>query len=71
MSVKQVLVALDQLGNVVLFDGWADETISARAYRENWPSMKYIDKLFFWEEDHCKQSFYSEMRRMQLPPAYR
>jgi hypothetical protein len=71
MSIKQVLIAIDQLGNAVLFGGWADETISARAYRESWPSAKYIDILFFWEDDHCMQSYISETERMQLPPEYR
>ena len=29
----QILVGVDQLGNTLL-GGWADETISARAYRQ-------------------------------------
>lgn len=75
--MNQTLIALDQLLNTV-FKGWADETISARAYRnsaqgkEKWQIVhKAIDMLFFWQHKHCRESFYMEQKRMQLPPAYR
>lgn len=72
----QVLVALDQLGNAIL-GGWADETMSSRAYRhaeiekdKRWP-MVLIDHLFFWQDQHCKQAYESELERSQLPPEMR
>lgn len=70
----QVLIALDQVANTLL-GGWADETLSAHAYRSRlagkpWPS-RIINALFFWQEDHCREAFESERARTQLPPEYR
>lgn len=71
----QVLVALDQLINT-LFWGYADETLSARAWRHHLKGdkdwiYKLIDFLFFWQENHCKEAYESELERSQYPPAYR
>lgn len=55
---------------------WADETLSSRAWRwdkdgvRGWP-RKLIDRLFFWEEDHCLASYTSEREGRQLPPELR
>lgn len=75
--MSQVLIALDQLLNAVL-NGWADETLSARAYRnaakghEKWIRVRRaIDALFFWEANHCYWSYRNEISRQHLPPAYR
>lgn len=73
--MKQVLIALDQLINA-LHGGWADETISSRAYRlrHRMPYRLYrfvIDLLFFWDADHCRQAYESERLRMQAPPELR
>ena len=72
----QVLVAFDQLGNAIL-GGYADETMSSRAYRyaqdeqgKRWP-MIIIDHLFFWQQDHCRRAYESELERAQLPPELR
>ena len=75
MRAKQVLIAVDQLVNA-LGGGWADETLSSRAWRwelagkREWP-RRLIDALFFWEPDHCCESYESERRRLQLPPELR
>lgn len=72
---KAVLIAADQLVNAMLA-GWPDETLSSRAYRweqngvRSWP-RRFIDRLFFWEEDHCYQSYISEREGRQLPPELR
>lgn len=72
---KQILIGIDQLLNT-LFRGWADETLSCRAYRweknniRSFP-RKIIDKIFFWEKDHCYLSYLSEVERRQLPPELR
>lgn len=74
----QVLIALDQLANAILA-GWADETLSSRAYRNDslagkrrWRiARRVIDTLFFWEVDHCFHAFMSEVDRRQYPPSYR
>ena len=72
---KQVLIAIDQLINT-LFRGWADETLSSRAWRHyadgscKWPKM-VIDAILFFDRDHCHQSYLSELERRQLKPSMR
>lgn len=75
-DVFQVLVSVDQFFNTLL-GGYADETLSARAYRHaeikkdrRWP-MWIIDHLFFWQDGHCKQAYVSELERAHLPPEMR
>lgn len=74
-DVFQVLVAVDQLVNT-FFGGFADETISSRAHRayvsgkRKW-TRNVINALFFWQDDHCREAFESEMERTQLPPSMR
>ena len=71
----QILIAFDQLINT-LFGGMADETLSARAYRlelergRSW-ARKLIDGILFFDKDHCKESYESEILRRQLPPSMR
>ena len=70
----QVLVAVDQLVNTLL-GGYADETLSARAHRRRMRGKggvaKVIDCLFFWQDEHCKSAYESELERSQLPPSMR
>ena len=73
--VKNVLIAFDQLLNA-LIGGWADETLSSHAYRmdveRNRKTVrKIIDTVLFFDEDHCYQSYLSEIERRQLPPNMR
>lgn len=76
MKIDQVLIAIDQLANTVI-GGWADETLSSRAWREKhkkrrWKIMRHvIDVLFFWQKEHCKSAYESELKRLQLPPEFR
>jgi hypothetical protein len=76
MRLKQVLIALDQLGNA-LAGGYADETISAKSFRMAKRSVKWaaarkaIDAVFFWQISHCAQAYASEFERRHLPPEYR
>jgi hypothetical protein len=71
----EVAIALDQLANAIL-GGYSDETISARCWRlraarpYSW-LQPLIDRLFFWQVDHCRSAYESERRRSQLPPEYR
>lgn len=75
ISGFQVAVAFDQLVNT-LMGGYADETLSARAWRHHldgsrmWPRW-IIDHLFFWQTNHCKEAYESELLRKQLPDIYR
>ncbi len=70
MRLAQVLIALDQMANAIC-GGWADETLSSRAYRESPRVEKFINALFFWDKDHCYESYVSEQLRTQLPPELR
>lgn len=75
MKILQILIALDQLINTFL-GGMADETISSRAHRNQYKSWRWrfmrrlIDGLFFWQKDHCHQSYLAELDRKQLPPNF-
>lgn len=78
MTMMQKLISLDQALNAWLFNGWADETISARAYRNSaqgkrkWVTFeRWINRLFFWQKNHCEASFRMEQERLHMPPAYR
>lgn len=67
----QLLIAIDQLLNTLLA-GWADETLSSRAYRtrhkKRWYiAMHIIDGIFFWQDQHCKQSYLVELYRGHKP----
>lgn len=74
--MKQVLIAIDQLINTLL-GGWADETLSARIYRNTnkswwWNTLhKVVDTIFFWQDNHCYVSYLNENARTQLPKTYR
>ena len=77
----QFLIALDQLLNTIVWIkgdgfGWADETLSDRLWRlhlqdilsDKW--YRLVDKLFFWEEAHCYDSWVSEVNRRHLDSYY-
>ena len=69
--ILNLLIAFDQFINV-LFLGQPDETISSRAWRckdanSFWKLMqKFIDKVFFWQKDHCYMAYLSELERKQI-----
>lgn len=76
--MKQILIAIDQLLNTVIWIkgdgfGYADETLSARAWRlkDQSNAWRRIDAIFFWEAGHCQASYESEVLRHQLPDHYR
>ncbi|XWY20033.1 DNA helicase UvrD [Bisgaard Taxon 45] len=72
-------VAFDQLFNTLL-GGAADETLSSRTYRgavlsadpkRRWRVLhKIINGLFFWDKDHCKGAYDSEVLRRQFPKSF-
>ncbi len=74
MGAKQVLIAVDQLANTLL-GGYADETISARAWRKQWESRPWalarraIDLVFGF--GHCQESDESERQRRHSPTSQR
>ena len=80
-NLKQLAIAIDQLLNVLIGlignrQAWADETMSAHAYRlelergRSWARM-LVDALLWFDKDHCKESYESEVHRRQLPPSMR
>lgn len=72
--MKQVLIALDQLFNA-LIGGMADETLSARLWRLQHPTHRFVDALFWWDREgpvrHCELSYRAELLRQHLPVGYR
>ena len=66
--------------NCIILFGHHDQTVSARVYlaRErsplHWQLYKAINTAFFWQDDHCYQSyaddllFAQEMLRMEGKP---
>lgn len=77
MGLLQAAIWFDQ-GLNVLLGGYADETLSARAHRMRVKGHKYwgrsanaIDRVFFWQKDHCLNSYLSEKQRKHFPEAYK
>lgn len=75
LYLHQLAIALDQLLNALLA-GWADETLSSRAYRcrdvRRWRIvMRVIDGLFFWQDGHCKKAYEVELAQGHLPSDFR
>lgn len=77
MSLLQIAIAVDQLGNALL-GGWADETISARSWRQRhklrWRLMLILidaGARLLGQRDHCRKSYESELKRTQAPPETR
>ena len=75
---KNVLIGFDQTINCVVWIkgdgfGYPDETLSARAWRLRGQSnsWKRIDALLFFDKDHCRTSYESELNRTQLPKDYK
>lgn len=62
-----ILDALSQLLQVILFprpeDTNANESMSGRSFREGFFSQKVIDRIFFWQKDHCKQAYLKDVER--------
>ena len=76
--MKQFLIALDQLVNAMCFwlpgGVWADETLSSRAHRiqDTHPRLRrFLNAVFFRQEDHCREAYESERKRLQSPPEHR
>ncbi len=77
----QLIIALDQLFNVIMF-GWAEETFSARCWRQRnknkfWYYMRIIvDILFFWDYKidkgnkltHCELAYSNELDPIRHKP---
>lgn len=74
MRLLEIAIAFDQLVNAVL-GGYADETMSARCWRlrteQPYTLLRaVIDRLFFWQSNHCESAYESERTRSRLPAEY-
>lgn len=81
----QLFIAVDQLFNVLVTPwhsgAWADETLSARAWRAQLAGRRWaritvpvIDWLFSWQKapgGHCRRAYERESLRMHVPPELR
>jgi len=54
-----------QAANALLFGGNPDESMSARAWRENRPIYKVINKIFFWEDNHCRNAHLTDVQHAE------
>lgn len=68
-----VIIAIDQLFNAIT-GGAADETLSSRAYRgtvlsehprKRWRVIHILINAVFFDRNHCKDSYFSEVYRRQ------
>jgi len=60
----RLLDSVSQILNVLLLNGDANESISGRAYRENWAvAVRIIDAVMFLEPDHCRNAYLSDLAR--------
>lgn len=82
-NLKQLLIAIDQLLHIIIFlicaplqRHYADETLSSHCWRMDrdgvraWP-RRMVDRLLFFDKDHCQESYNSELKGRQLPPELR
>lgn len=74
-----ILIALDQLIYVLitLGRGYPDETMSAAAWRlerkGHWAGRIFrplIDRLFWFDPEHCRMAHRAEVMRWQTGPDY-
>ena len=67
MFIVNVLLSIDQFFNVLML-GDPDETISSRAGRV-FPGtwwQKLIDKIMFWQTDHCHKAIEKDEGKRDL-----
>ena len=69
MSLLQIAIAVDQLGNALL-GGYADETISAWAHRTRRHRTERLINLLFFDDMHCAKAYLSEMQGWQNATEY-
>ena len=79
MSIfKNFLIGLNQTVNCLIRlngeYGTPDEMFSARAWRlrATHPNLYvWINRLFFWDKDHCRVAYEAEQQRRDYPKEYR
>jgi len=78
--ILNLLIALDQMvfSIITLGNAGPDETMSAAAWRLEQNGRRagiifrpIIDGLFFFDKDHCRKSYESEINKAHLHKDYR
>jgi hypothetical protein len=74
--ILNILIGIDQFANTLLA-GAPDETLSARAWRAERDNKIFgkmfrptIDLIFWFDIEHCYNSYLAEKYRKQLGSAY-
>lgn len=62
--LKTILIAFDQFAGSFIPGAYADETISSRAFREDWRFQRVINWLFR-DPAHCEDAYWSEIQGRQ------
>ena len=61
--LHNLIISMSQLINVI-FRGKPDETLSARAWREQRKLLvTMINSFFFWQNNHCRGAYAQEIER--------
>ncbi len=68
--ITRVAAWLSQGANCILLGGSPDQTVSARCYvnRNQLPwaiAYRAVNALFFWQEDHCRDSHAADVEFAQ------
>jgi hypothetical protein len=66
----RIATLISQAFNTIFLLGIPDMTVSARCYlnkdKPYWRvAYKYINKVFFWQKNHCKESFDADIKYAQ------
>jgi hypothetical protein len=65
--VFTILLAFDQFVGAFIPGAYPDETISSRAFREDWRFQSFINFLFC-DKKHCEDSYWAEVNGRHRPP---
>ena len=62
--LRNIAIALDQFVGSFIPGAYPDETISSRAFRENW-KIEGLINFIFQDIRHCEDSYWSEVNQRQ------
>lgn len=70
-----LFIVFSQTINTAFFLGYPDEMLSARCERNHnkpfWNKLRIIlNNIFFWQDDHCKETFEWELSKKDMPDDY-
>jgi hypothetical protein len=59
--LAHILNSFSQLGNSII-GGHSNESLSGRAFRQHWKIMNLINKMFWWQNNHCRSAYMNDVR---------